>query len=1492
MAGPTLSPSNLNVTRERDRPFFEALVQQLPSPVSKTEFLSILAERSEKLLYPDLLSFGRRLQAEEKFELALELYAWIGAQADAPEEVKRPALREAEALQGKGAFGSRAEVLLRQVTRDLVDAKLILPMIGASVVGQFGKAVTMGRLLRTPVGLFTRGSGAKLLATTAGFGAEGLAFAGLGRAFHGPEQGLWGEAIARSYVGLGALKFSGWMGRGLAQGLPARSPWLNRLQGQAVPQLTMFGGLLLAHKLEAKFGLRPEMDSDHLEAHTIAAMISLQLGTKLGHRLLGPGFQRLQQEMEMAGRTGGADIFGKRPHVAFLTDSLSVPLRPEGFAFPGISLSEGGRIPEAQRKTPSKPPISLSPHPSVLLGEFAQHYDRIYRKLKQVFGQVSESQAERYLSHLEQVEQRKAFWIQQTERFADVTGEEQVRFEQDIGIGLGLLREKLFRVGAEIYQEPLQLEKKPRWGLRFKPENESSEKPERSPAKPAADALSALVNRDVGYGRELSLSDHQIAALHALRGRLRILQSFVEEGATPPPEALAGSIVMPVGGGKTRTMVAGFAAALELAWANPKAGDKLIILNHTDQIHGQNLKVAGLLSGYFKKQAGRALKISEYKADKKDVSGDVVVVSIPSIAEPIKRQAFQVQLRQALGDQGKVAMVAVDEVHHLGLGLGKSRETWAQAIQSIRDLSPQLFQLGFTATPTGKEAGRLFTVRELELMQAGVTPRTYLVKVDGIDLSQLKITQTGEFEGRSLQSTLLGHPERNQRIYAALDDRGMRAETPSPSGRLKLEPVLGFGQDLRHAESLAEDYLGYFAKENGDLGSRRLLVLGKNRGKISVQELQAALTKYREGKIDGIVALVSGITQGQKDPVLQAVVRGEIEAVFTVDALVEGADLYMFSHQIGARPTFSRFKKGQERGRINRRGPDETSSDGKLLKDPPKILFDVVDRYHGETPLIRYGDILGIGGHTQLKNGEMLDALSGEPSQEVDRSGKDITRHKPGGPLPPKPLPRPKALDPDWAPLIEQLEKILSEHYRGDLESLALDLGETEGFVTELLEGRAWENNRWFLKRLGTLLYQDRQDFVRLYREPYLAAFRQALAQIEAKGKELSYTAVADLAWRLYGTGLPEGERPGRWTFRDLVSGSRADPELLALLESSALVTKQSRTVIKREGELESFRQALAQIEVEGKELSYTAMAHLAWRLYGEGLPEGERPSRGTFRHLVIGSGADPELLALLSASDLVSKQRRTALKRAGVLESFRQALAQIEAEGKELSYHAVADLARRLYGESIPEGEPPSRNTFRHLVNGSRADPELLALLASSAWVNKQSQIGLKREGVLASFRQALAQIEGEGKELSYQAVADLACRLYGESLPAGERPSRGTFRGLVKGSSADPELPALLAASALVNKRKKTALKRKDVLESFRHALAKIEAEGKDVSYQAVADLAGRLYGESLPEGERPCQGSFGQLVRGSSVDPEVLALLSASDLVSKQRRTALKR
>ena len=102
----------------------------------------------------------------------------------------------------------------------------------------------------------------------------------------------------------------------------------------------------------------------------------------------------------------------------------------------------------------------------------------------------------------------------------------------------------------------------------------------------------------------------------------------------------------------------------------------------------------------------------------------------------------------------------------------------------------------------------------------------------------------------------------------------------------------------------------------------------------------------------------------------------------------------------------------------------------------------------------------------------------------MDRSGRDIPSQGNGSHLPPRP-PRAKteAGEPEWAPMVRLLEEILLERYQGDMENLALDLGETEAFVEDLLAGRGWENNRWFLKRLASLLYQEREQFLNLYNE-------------------------------------------------------------------------------------------------------------------------------------------------------------------------------------------------------------------------------------------------------------------------------------------------------------------------------------------------------------------------------------------------------------------------
>lgn len=760
-------------------------------------------------------------------------------------------------------------------------------------------------------------------------------------------------------------------------------------------------------------------------------------------------------------------------------------------------------------------------NPSELLTHIDLEIRRIRDRFNEKAGELESEVRQGYEAEFGRLEQRLEYWLKEIMVAEESTGESREHHLQDIQIGQHLLLDRTLRFAATIFSEPMSANDLAAWGLRqrfrIRPprvagssEGPAPDKPARPTASEGSRTLAALVNRDIGYGRELSLRFHQAEALRAIQGWIASQAGRVHQGSQVGSDYLHATVVMPVGGGKTRVMVASFAAALEQGVFLASRGDRLILLNHSDQIHRQNLEVLQRVNPYFRRNTGRDLRISEYKAENKDLSGDVVVVSVPTVNSAERRTAFAEQLQSALGTSGRISMVAIDEVHHLELSRQMGRESWPELLATLREVSPNFFQLGFTATPTGREGRVLYQVHQRELMRAGVTPRTYLVRVEGEDLTQLKVGQRSEdFVVSELSSTLLNHPERNQRLYQALERQGMRRNEPSPSGRERFEPALGFAADLRHAAMLARDYVAYFGAGEGIRG-RRLSVLGKEGGRISARDLENALQAYRRGESDGVVAIISGQSGAQRDPVLQAVERGEIEAVFTVNALVEGADLHMFRQQLGARPTFSRILRGQERGRINRRGPDEVSAQGELLQDPPRILFDVVDRYRGDRSLVPYGLIMGVR-HLTAQIGELFDAMTSEVSESLDLSGHRVSRLNPeellegrNRPLAPN---SPATEASPFQPLMEALGELLAGQYAGRMEEMALDLGEPVEFIEGLTEGRGWENNQWFMRRLANLLY--------LNRETFLDRFTQAL---DSRGGRVSLEDIEALraGLRLY----------------------------------------------------------------------------------------------------------------------------------------------------------------------------------------------------------------------------------------------------------------------------------------------------------------------------------------------------------------------------------------
>ncbi|MDO8527991.1 MAG: DEAD/DEAH box helicase family protein [Deltaproteobacteria bacterium] len=705
--------------------------------------------------------------------------------------------------------------------------------------------------------------------------------------------------------------------------------------------------------------------------------------------------------------------------------------------------------------------------PEDLLSTIEKELARVRGRHETIRESLTADENGRYEKRMELAQERLQFWRVHVEALPSTHGKDKNYYRIDILIGAKTLLNRVLTLGAEIFAEDLPAERLARTGLQEK------EKP-----KPEEGIVSALVNEDVGFGSRLSLRPHQQEALKRIRGALRLREGQMHEHNGD------GTITLPTGGGKTRIMVAGFAEAIRQGAF--QIGDKLIILNHTEQIHTQNLEVSELLQDYFQKTFSRPLKVTEYKADKKDLSGDIIVVSIPSINTETQRKTFESQMRAELGASGKIAMTAVDEIHHLELGSGKTKESWKMVIELLRAISPNFYRLGFTATPTGREGPYIFRLRESILMRAGVTPRTYLVPVKGIELTQLKVSQQAEdFAIAQLVSTLLGHPERNKNIFRALEEKGLRRLKPSPSGKERLEATLFFAADLKHAAMMAEDYLKYFGTPGEGLKNRKLTLLGKDRGKITPKELERTKQAWQDGKTDGIAVVVSGQTSpALRQTILEMTEEGIIEAVFNVDVWYEGSDLYMFSHLVGSRPTFSRFKKGQERGRLNRRGPDEVTPEGRLLSDPPKILFDVKDEYKSmEHHLVLYSELLGIPGTSGVNAGELFDAMSGAVVTTVDREGKGIRRKSVRRLMKIKVKAIRPSADVLLKPIVAKLWEILETQYHRDVEMMAMDLGLPLEAMQEILRGEGWANKRWFLRRMSTLLYREREELVDIYND-------------------------------------------------------------------------------------------------------------------------------------------------------------------------------------------------------------------------------------------------------------------------------------------------------------------------------------------------------------------------------------------------------------------------
>lgn len=320
------------------------------------ELEALGGESDPELFYQSLLGLARSLEGEGKVEAAAEVYAAVVQEADAAGARREGPLRMRaqaglDAILGRGAFGPRAEFLLRDLARQSSDPAMLFAMGTAGAVFRMTRIMTLSRLVARPqAGFLTQLLGTGRLASLAGFALEAPAFTlaarlgneALGRSQEWDSRAL-GRDVASSYLVLGGMKLAGW-GSGAAYrrianpvgGLRERPLQLLFQQGG------MLGGILLGHSLEEHFGLRPRRDGATTLTDSLAMLLQFHVAGRLTRRAFGPRFAAWEARMDLQ----AAALAAPRPA------GPRGPFGEGGFGVPRPALETAGlrapRLPPAE----------------------------------------------------------------------------------------------------------------------------------------------------------------------------------------------------------------------------------------------------------------------------------------------------------------------------------------------------------------------------------------------------------------------------------------------------------------------------------------------------------------------------------------------------------------------------------------------------------------------------------------------------------------------------------------------------------------------------------------------------------------------------------------------------------------------------------------------------------------------------------------------------------------------------------------------------------------------------------------------------------------------------------------------------------------------------------------------------------------------------------------------------------------------------------------
>ncbi len=305
----------------------------------RAELESLLLESDPEMQAEGLLAVAAREEARGDLAVAAEIYAAISA-TPYPRLCRGRAADRLAVLQGNGPIGDRVEMLGRHFARQAADPAMLGAMCLGGAAFQTARLATLSRLAASPsASLLTRGLGARSLAWTLGFALEVPTFTFGARGLHallGREQDWSSRALRRDLLSAGLtlffLKGSGAAASNLTRRLAANGESAGafaRFSTAALPQAAAFTGILGAHALEARLGLRPTTDAGSAVVESLATLLQFHVAGRL-LRGMGisqePRLEELRRRLEAGNRP--------RPPLTSPVQAFGLRLAPAGGAEP------------------------------------------------------------------------------------------------------------------------------------------------------------------------------------------------------------------------------------------------------------------------------------------------------------------------------------------------------------------------------------------------------------------------------------------------------------------------------------------------------------------------------------------------------------------------------------------------------------------------------------------------------------------------------------------------------------------------------------------------------------------------------------------------------------------------------------------------------------------------------------------------------------------------------------------------------------------------------------------------------------------------------------------------------------------------------------------------------------------------------------------------------------------------------------------------------